>query len=153
MLAPTGLFETHLNVSDLPRSIAFYRDVVGLEPAHLVRDRAAAFFWIGGRGRAMLGLWGGSSSPNAMRLHIAFALPLPEVLAAPGRLRGLGVQPLDFHGAPTGEPTVLGWMPAAAVYFRDPDGHSLEVLAMLDAPPRPNLGNLPWQAWQRATTP
>jgi catechol 2,3-dioxygenase-like lactoylglutathione lyase family enzyme len=28
-----GLFETHLTVSDLPRSIAFYRDVVGLQLA------------------------------------------------------------------------------------------------------------------------
>ena len=28
-----GLFETHLTVSDLDRSIAFYRDVVGLQPA------------------------------------------------------------------------------------------------------------------------
>ena len=26
-------------------------------------------------------------------------------------------------------------MPAAAVYFRDPDGHQLEYLTMLDEPP------------------
>lgn len=30
------------------------------------------------------------------------------------------------------EPNVIGWMPAAAVYFRDPDGHMLEYLTMLD---------------------
>jgi hypothetical protein len=33
-----GLFETHLTVSDLGRSVASYRDVVGL-PVALARDR------------------------------------------------------------------------------------------------------------------
>jgi lactoylglutathione lyase len=42
---------------------------------------------------------------------------------------------------------VIGWMPAAAVYFDDPDGHSLEYLAMLDAAPRPELGIAPWAEW------
>ncbi len=149
VLTPSGLFETHLNVSSLDRSVAFYRDVVGLELAHLIEGRAVAFFWIGGRGHAMLGLWAGSSSPNRMSLHVAFSLPLGDVLATPARLRAAGVEPLDFWAQPTGEPTVLGWMPAATVYFRDPDGHSLEVLAMLDEAPRPDLGNLPWSEWRR----
>jgi lactoylglutathione lyase len=35
-------------------------------------------------------------------------------------------------------------MPAAAVYFRDPDGHELEYLAMLEETPRPDLGIVPW---------
>ncbi|MGX9965573.1 VOC family protein [Roseomonas sp. F4] len=150
VLSPRGLFETHLNVRDLDRSVAFFfRHVVGLEPAHVVEHRAAAFLWIGGRGHAMLGLWAGSSSPNAMKLHIAFALPLEEVLAAPARLRAAGVEPLDFFAQPTQESTVLTWMPAASVYFRDPDGHSIEVLAMLDEAPRPELGNIPWSEWRR----
>jgi hypothetical protein len=34
-----GLFETHLTVSDLDRSRAFHRDVVGLEPAVVVSFR------------------------------------------------------------------------------------------------------------------
>jgi lactoylglutathione lyase len=42
-----GLFETHLTVSDLQRSITFYRDIVGLELALEVSERNAAFFWIG----------------------------------------------------------------------------------------------------------
>lgn len=150
-LAPAGLFETHLNVRDLDRSTAFYRDVVGLELAHVVEGRAAAFFWISGRGRAMLGLWAGSSSPNTLTLHLAFSLPLGEVTATPRRLRAAGVEPLSFHQRPTSEPTIIGWMPAASVYFRDPDGHSLEVLAMLDEPPRPDLGNIPLGEWRRRT--
>ena len=38
-------------------------------------------------------------------------------------------------------------MPAAAVYFRDPDGHLLEYLAMLDGPPDPERGITTWSEW------
>jgi catechol 2,3-dioxygenase-like lactoylglutathione lyase family enzyme len=41
------LFETHLSVKDIDSSIAFYRDVVGLELAHVAPTRGAAFLWIG----------------------------------------------------------------------------------------------------------
>ncbi len=44
MIPVSGLYESHLTVSDLERSIAFYRDVVGLELAHIVPSRHAAFF-------------------------------------------------------------------------------------------------------------
>jgi lactoylglutathione lyase len=37
-----GLFETHLTVSDLQRSITFYRDIVGLQQALDVSERNAA---------------------------------------------------------------------------------------------------------------
>jgi hypothetical protein len=42
-----GLFETHLTVADLARSVSFYRDVVGLPVALEVPERGAAFHWIG----------------------------------------------------------------------------------------------------------
>ena len=45
------------------------------------------------------------------------------------------------------EPSVIGWMPAAAIYFRDPDNHLIEYLAMLDYNPRPDLGIIPWSEW------
>ncbi|HEX5224074.1 MAG TPA: VOC family protein [Solirubrobacteraceae bacterium] len=142
-----GLFETHLTVADLERSIAFYRDVVGLPVALEISERGAAFMWIGGPGRAMLGLWSIGSAPMNMSLHVAFATPLQEVLAACGRLREAGVTPLSFFASETDEPSVIGWMPAAAVYLRDPDGHLLEYLAMLDEPPRPEVGIVPWSQW------
>src|SRR5436305_1015051 len=41
-----GLFETYLTVSDLDRSVAFYRDVVGLPVALELPERGAAFVWI-----------------------------------------------------------------------------------------------------------
>jgi len=144
----SGLFENHLTVSDLGRSLAFYRDVVGLPLALELPERGAAFFWIGGPGEAMLGLWSLGSSPIGLSLHIAFKATREDVLDACDRLRATGVTPLSFFATETTEPSVIGWMPAAAVYFRDPDGHLLEYLAMLDAEPRPDLGILSWSQWQ-----
>jgi lactoylglutathione lyase len=143
-MAVRGLFETHLTVADLRRSVTFYRDVVGLPIALEVPERGAAFHWIGRRGQAMLGLWSIGSAPMNMQLHIAFDMALVDVLAAPERLRTHGVQPLSFFGEPASEPSVIGWMPAAAIYFRDPDGHMLEYLAMLEGSSRPGLGVVPW---------
>lgn len=145
-----GLFETHLTVSDLSRSIAFYRDLVGLPLALELPERGAAFFWIREPGEAMLGLWSLGSAPIGVSLHIAFSASLDDVLRACSRLRDEGVTPLSFFASETDEPTVIGWMPAAAVYFRDPDGHLLEYLAMLDAEPRPDLGILSWSQWEAA---
>ena len=143
----TGLFEAHLTVSDLDRSIAFYRDVIGLPVALQVPERGAAFLWIGGPGTAMIGLWSLGSTPMALSLHVALTTPLGAVLGACDALRSKGVTPLSFFGDETTEPSVIGWMPAAAVYFRDPDRHLIEYLAMLDEPPRPDRGIIPWSAW------
>jgi len=134
-------------VSDLDRSIAFWRDVVGLTLALEVSERAAAFFWLGGPGEAMLGLWSLGSAPMSLSLHIAFKTSLEDVLGSCDALRSAGVTPLSFFGDETDEPSVLGWMPAAAVYFRDPDGHMLEYLAMLDGPQRPDAGIVAWSEW------
>ena len=142
-----GLFETHLTVSDLRASVAFYRDVVGLSLALEAPERGAAFFWIGEPGEAMLGLWSLGSAPVGLSLHVAFRASLDDVLGACDRLRALGVTPLSFFAEETTEPSVIGWMPAAAVYIRDPDGHLLEYLAMLDEAPRLDAGILPWSAW------
>jgi lactoylglutathione lyase len=142
-----GLFETHLTVRDVARSVAFYRDLVGLPVALELPERDAAFLWIGSPGQAMLGLWGIGSAPMGMRLHVAFTVALEDVIAAPARLRALGIEPLSFFGEPTEEPSAIGWMPAAAVYFEDPDGHLLEYLAMLDAAPRPDFAVAPYSQW------
>src|SRR5438105_4213763 len=93
-----GLFETHLTVADLPRSVAFYRDVVGLPVALELPERGAAFHWIGRPGQAMLGLWSIGSAPMNMQLHIAFEMSLSDVIAAPDRLAAHGLQALSFFG-------------------------------------------------------
>ena len=95
----------------------------------------------------MLGLWSLGSAPMGLSLHIALKASLGDVLAACNGLRSNGVTPLSFFGAETTEPSVIGWMPAAAVYFRDPDGHLIEYLAMLEEPARPERGIVPWSQW------
>lgn len=83
MITVDRLFEAHLTVADLDASIAFYRDRVGLELAHIVPARQAAFFWVGSRGTTMLGLWAGGSAPQKTTTHIAFAARREDVIAAP----------------------------------------------------------------------
>jgi lactoylglutathione lyase len=142
------LFEAHLTVTDLERSIRFYRDVVGLTLAHVVDARRAAFFWVGAPGNAMLGMWEASSAPQRVTLHVAFRASVADVIAAPGALRTAGITPLDFDGRPTDQPVVFGWMPAASIFFRDPDDNLLEYIAMLSHEPRPELGVIPWRLWE-----
>jgi lactoylglutathione lyase len=144
------LFEAHLIVADLEKSIAFYRDRLGLELAHVESARRAAFFWVGARGDSMLGLWQGGAGPQKTTTHIAFATTAEDVLRAPQRLQSAGIDALDFNGRPTDEPIVLAWMPAAAVYFLDPDGHLLEYIAMLEGEPRPDEGLVEWRAWHES---
>jgi lactoylglutathione lyase len=147
MISVHGLFEVHLAVADLDKAIAFYRDVVGLQLAHVQPARQVAFFWIGPAGNAMLGLWGAGSAPQKVTSHTAFRVSLAEVLAAPGALRAAGITPLDFANRPTDQPVVFAWMPAASVFFYDPDGHLLEYIAMLPQEPRPDYGIVPWRMW------
>ena len=150
MTSINRLFEAHLVVTDLDASIAFYRDRLGLELAHRLPTRRAAFFWVGARGHSMLGLWQGGAGPQKTTTHIAFATTAEEVLRSPQRLQSAGIVALDFNGRPTDEPIVLAWMPAAAVYFLDPDGHLLEYIAMLESEPRPDEGLVEWRVWNES---
>ena len=149
MILTQSLFEVHLTVADLDRAIAFYRDALGLRLAHVESARQVAFFWIGPAGNAMLGLWGAGPAPQKVTSHTAFRVSLDDVLAAPGALRASGITPLDFDGRPTDQPSVFAWMPAASVFFRDPDGHLLEYIAMLPHEPRPEYGIMPWRMWEQ----
>jgi catechol 2,3-dioxygenase-like lactoylglutathione lyase family enzyme len=142
-----GLYEAHLTVRDLDRSIAFYRDVVGLTFAHRVPERHAAFLWMGAPRETMLGLWEIHTSPVFIRSHIAFRVRLADVERSVGELRAAGLTPRNGETT-IDEPVVLAWMPAASIYFDDPDGHSLEFIALLDDPPRPDLGSVPLSQWR-----
>jgi len=44
---------------------------------------------------------------------------------------------------------VIGWMPSAQIYFRDPDDHSLEFITLLDDTPVPHFIG-PLSAWRTA---
>ncbi len=143
----TDLFETHLTVSDLDRAISFYGEQLGLSLARTFPERKVAFFWIGSRGKAMLGLWEAGAMPITVSLHVAFQVAISDLHEAPRRLQKAGIQPRDFAGLPTDTPIVLAWMPAASVYFRDPDNNLLEFISMLPDSPRPDLGILSWSDW------
>ena len=98
----------------------------------------------------MLGLWCIHSSPVRLRLHIAFATELKQVSNSVKVLRANGIIPRRGGGGPElDEPAVFPWMPAASVYFDDPDGHSLEYIAILPDPPRLDMhGTVPLSVWQ-----
>jgi lactoylglutathione lyase len=130
------LYETHLPVKDTELSSRFYVDVVRLEYAHRDLTRDIVFLWVGSNKRSMLGLWGPTTSRGEPRLcHFAIAISLPELLASGSRLNALGVVTRDFSGEITTEPSVIGWMPSAQLYFSDPDGHSVEYITLLDEAP------------------
>jgi lactoylglutathione lyase len=146
------LYETHLSVSDTAASQIFYTRVVALEFAHRDLTRDIIFLWAGDYRRSMLGLWGPTTTygRNFHTSHLAFAVSLPELLEAGERLRKNGVTCQDFLGEKTDEPSVIGWMPSAQLYFHDPDGHLVEFIALLDDAPDPTfIGSL--SEWGRKT--
>jgi hypothetical protein len=101
MIPVRDLFESHLTVVDLQRSMTFFGQTLGLELAHVYWERRVAFYWIGGRGNSMLGLWEVGTSPQRLSLHLAFRVDLEELLDTPARLRAAHLIPLDFQGEPT----------------------------------------------------
>ncbi len=152
MIPTQALFEAHLTVVNLERAMRFYGELLGLRLAAKFEAPKAAFYWIGGRGQSMLGVWEVGGGPQRMSLHVAFKVGLEDVLKAPERLRTANVQPLDIMRNPTEEAVVIGWMPAAVVYFSDPDGNLLEYLAMLPEEPRSEVGVVGWSEWKRITS-
>jgi catechol 2,3-dioxygenase-like lactoylglutathione lyase family enzyme len=147
-----GLFETHINVSDLERSIAFYCGVLGLELGRREEERRVAFLLIGGRSgaqAAMLGLWE-KPREQVVRQHIAFRASVDDVVEhSVAWLKERCLSCSNFLDDGTERPMVFAWMPAISIYFRDPDGHSLEFIALLQGTPRPELGVVSWEEWKQ----
>ena len=139
------LYEAHLSVTDTAASQAFYTGVVGLEFAHRDPTRDIIFLWAGDDRRSMLGLWGPTTTYGREfhKSHFALAISLSQLLEVGARLRRSGVTCQDFRGEQTDEPSVIGWTPSAQLYFRDPDGHLVEFIALLDDTPDPSfIGSL-----------
>jgi lactoylglutathione lyase len=145
-LGPGTLFETHVQTTDLARAMAFYGDTLGLTLAYHLPARSVAFYWVGPPGHAMLGVWE-TTAASWHPAHFAFAIREGELETALARMAQAGVPVVDFWGQPTRDPSVHAWMPACGIFFRDPDGNSLELVAMLPGPGRADLGVVPLSEW------
>lgn len=123
-----AVLETALYVDDLDRAIRFYSDVLALPP--LYRDARMCAFSVGGRSVLLLFPRGGSLETVHMPggtipphdgtgpLHIAFAIAKDELLAWQERL---GANKIAIEGR-------TRWKRGGeSIYFRDPDGHLLEL--------------------------
>jgi lactoylglutathione lyase len=142
-----GLFETHLFVEDLTRSIDFYKNVLVLEQCYFDAGRKASFFWIGKPKEAMLGLWEKPKHEIDKR-HFAFQCDVEDVLNnSVGFLKEQNLKPYNFLNDGTEGPMVFSWMPSISIYFLDPDGHELEFIAILEGKPRPELGVISYEEW------
>jgi lactoylglutathione lyase len=143
-----GLFETHLFVKDLERSIDFYKNTLGLLPCGYNNERRLAFFWIGEPKQAMLGLWEKPQDEVQSR-HFAFECSLDYILnEAVAFLKSKELSPYNFLKDGVDRPMVFAWMPAIAIYFKDPDGHELEFIAILEGEAKPDLGVITYEEWQ-----
>lgn len=133
-----GLYETHLYVEDLERSVHFYSTVLGLEQCRLNVERRLAFFWIGEDKQAMLGLWERPKAEIDLR-HFAFECD-PEwiIKESIDFLKSHNLNFWNFLRDDNEKPMVFCWMPAVSIYFSDPDGHYLEFIGILPGNTKPN---------------
>lgn len=125
-LALRGLDHVSFPVRDLERSVAFYRNVLGLAPIPRP-DLPFPGAWLGGAGGIQVhlivppeGAPLGSPPPslNPLGGHVAFAIADYDAVVA--ALHAAGIETLEA-GTEVGQ-----------LWVRDPDGHLIELVA-----PRP----------------
>jgi catechol 2,3-dioxygenase len=113
----------HLKVSDLERSIAFYRDVLGMDLQQRYGDQAAFLSFDGYHHHLGLNTWhsagGPRPAPDATGLyHTAFLYPDRVALARAVKrviAAGVALEGAADHGV------------SEAVYLSDPDGNGIEL--------------------------
>ncbi|WP_106917329.1 VOC family protein [Chryseobacterium aurantiacum] len=141
-----GLYETHVQVSDLEKAIQFYTEVLGLRLAHRDETRPIAFLWIGEEKEFMLGLW--EQKENLQPRHFAFSSSKEDILNLSVKfLENKNLKPYNFLKNGSVEPMVFAWMPALAIYFNDPDGNQLEFISILEGDGKPEMGVLTYEEW------
>ncbi|HEY7545825.1 MAG TPA: VOC family protein [Blastocatellia bacterium] len=118
MLPIRGIYEVAIKVKDLPASEAFYRHTLGLEEGLRDDGRRWLFLRAGGE-RGMIVLQ--EDKGEWPLQHFAFNIDESDIERAAALLRERGV---EVEG-----PIFHQWMPATSIYFKDPDGHDLELCA------------------------
>jgi catechol 2,3-dioxygenase len=119
----TTIGHVHLRVSDLERSIAFYRDVLGFELQQRYGDQAAFLSAGGYHHHIGLSTWesrGGSRPPRGTTGLYHAAIRYPNRVELARALRSL----LD-NGVPISGASDHGV--SEALYLDDPDGNGLEL--------------------------
>lgn len=143
-----GLYETHVQVSNLENSIQFYTEVLGLKLAHRDETRPIVFLWIGEGKKAMLGLW--EQQENLQTRHFAFTSDKEDILNYSVEfLKNRDLKPYNFLKDGMDHPMVFAWMPALAIYFNDPDGNQLEFISILEGEANPALGVVSYEEWMQ----
>ncbi|MGW5862132.1 VOC family protein [Streptomyces sp. NPDC055239] len=116
-----------LNVTDLERSLAFYRDVLGYGLLAEGKEEGRRYAFLGEGGSPMLTLWqqadSAYSARNAGLHHLAIEVDTIErVREYESALRAYGVE-FAYEGVvPHGEGAASG-----GIFFHDPDGTRLEI--------------------------
>jgi predicted enzyme related to lactoylglutathione lyase len=116
-LGPVG--QIHISVTDLDRSVAFYRDVLGIPLLFQVPGQSMAFF-ASGDVRLYLGV---PENPQ-FTSHCVLYFRVGDIDAEFARLAGLGVVFADKPHVVHREPGQELWMAA----FTDPDGQHLVLM-------------------------
>ena len=123
-----GILETVLYVDDFDRARAFYEGLLGLAPvysdqrmcAYDVAGRSMLLVFRRGESLQPVTLPGGTIPPHDGHgpLHVAFSVAADELARWESRLVDFGVTIEGRTRWPRG---------GTSVYFRDPDGHLLEL--------------------------
>lgn len=123
----TGIYETVLYDPDLGRSQRFYTRLLGRDPVHMDHDRGLAFrisahdiLLVFNPGRTVEHSDLVPSHGCTGEGHAAFSIEASEISAWRKRLAELGIGVEREVAWPTG---------AFSLYFRDPAGNSLELVA------------------------
>jgi Predicted ring-cleavage extradiol dioxygenase len=123
-----GVLETALYVEDVPRAQAFYETVLGLKP--IFADRRLCALDVAGRSVLLLFQRGSTNETVTMpggtipphdgsgRQHVALAVPAEDLAAWEESLARKGIAIEGRTDWPRG---------GRSIYFRDPDGHLLEL--------------------------
>jgi len=124
-----------LNVTDIERSVAFYREVFGFDLIVEGKEDGRRYAFLGREERLLVALWQqsreGFAVDRAGLHHLSFQVDtVEEVREAERVLRDLGAG-FAYEGVvPHGENGTSG-----GIFFTDPDGIRLEIYAPTGADP------------------